>query len=269
MDEKLEQAKKRFNKKIKIGGIVFILACLGFGGFIWMNGGSVHHILSTTSQSLKEGKIPFMDEDQSKKKDKDSAEGGSANGSTADLVTDPNTLEVAGRKFFLFDEDILLPMDSKIWQQYNVPGSESGLYNGIAEFYVQGESPQEWTQKFTIHQIKDPDTDCFIFTDKLVNGIIATEADNASAQGQDFDPKSLSFNYVVKESGNTLMYWGKKGVQDMPDETQFTRVFKVPYSEKVYLVTYTLKESIDELSIDAKTKYMKTLNAIQELKKAS
>ena len=72
---------------------------------------------------------------------------------------------------------------------------------------------------------------------------------------------------MKKDKDNALFYWGKKNIENVPDETQFVRLFSATYSKKMYFVTYTLKMNINDMSVEDITKYMKTLNSIQELKK--
>ena len=181
--------------------------------------------------------------------------------------TNPDILKIHNKFYYLFDEDILLPLDTKSWDEYIIQGDSSGKYDKIIEFYISGENKDNWTQNLTIHKINIEDKDCFSFTDKLVNGLIMNISNQLDALNIDLQEDNLSFNYVTKEANNTLMYWEKKGIANLPDETQFVRVFNSEYSNNMYLVTYTLKTNLNSLPNNDITNSMKVINSIQELKK--
>lgn len=179
----------------------------------------------------------------------------------------PNLLKINNQYFYLFDENILLPTDTSTWNQYDISGASDGSYSKISEFYVEGENPKSWTQKLSIHAVKMDNKDCFIMADKIVNGIIMNISDQLEANDIQLEKDMLSFNYVKKESNDTLLYWERKNILDIQPETQFMRVFLSEYSNNMYLVTYTLKQDFASIKDSDITSYLQTLASIQELKK--
>lgn len=274
MDEKesIEALKKRVNRKTKIALAIFVVASLGLGTYIATSGGSVTNSIFQTEQSKKDGGPAYMEDHSGNAPSAPAKEEGQepvkpSPNTTATMVEHPDTLTLSGRDFLLFDGDVLLPLDTEAWSQYHVPGSENDLYDGIDEFYVKGETPQDWTQKFTVHHVKNPVDDCSVLAEKIVNGLIANIMESMDTGDLSFSPDNISVNYVKKDKDNALFYWGKKNIENVPDETQFVRLFSATYSKKMYFVTYTLKMNINDMSVEDITKYMKTLNSIQELKK--
>lgn len=189
------------------------------------------------------------------------------NNQNSSVNKNPNLLKINGQYFYLFDEDILLPTDTSTWNQYDISGANDGSYSKISEFYVEGENPQSWTQKLSIHAVNMENKDCFIMADKIVNGIIVNISAQLEANDINLEKDMLSFNYVKKDVNNTLLYWERKNILDVQPETQFMRVFLSEYSNKMYLVTYTLKQDFASIKDSDITSYLQTLEAIQELKK--
>ena len=183
------------------------------------------------------------------------------------INNNPNLLKLNGRYFYLFDDDILLPTDTSTWKQYDIDGASDGSYSKISEFYVDGENPQSWTQKLSVHEVKMQDKDCFIMADKIVNGIIVSVSEQLEANDMNLEKDMLSFNYVKKDTNNTLLYWERKNIADIQAETQFMRLFISEYSQKMYLVTYTLKQDFNAMKNSDITSYLQTIESIQELKK--
>jgi hypothetical protein len=261
--EQVSELRKRVDKKTKIAGAILAASLLCFGAYVGTDGGA-KIVNSPLAQNQKErGDMPYMEDEQKQGEQAEVPQKERLD--EASFVENPNLLEIHGRSYFLFDEDILLPLDSGTWEQYDIPPAEDGAYEGISEFYVKGESPSEWTQKFTIHKVRNAGSDCFEFADKLVNGIIATVKENMAANDQSFSPDNIAINYVKKDGSNTLFFWEKKNIPDEPDETQFVRVFTSKYSHQMYLATYTIRKDVSKDDIDEATRYMKTLNSIQEL----
>ena len=178
----------------------------------------------------------------------------------------PNLLKVSGKYYYLFDETILLPLDTMEWSQVDIVSTD-GKYDKISEFYVTGESSSNWTQKFTIHKIKSEDKNCFDFTDKLVNGIIVSVSDQLASSGIELQENNLAFNYLEKQADNTLMYWEIKNIPNNENATQFVRTFISPYSKNMYLVTYTIKVKMSDLNDETIKSNFTILNGIQELKR--
>lgn len=268
MADEIQKEKKRINRKMSIALGIFVIASLSLGSYICLSGeqGGIH--LPLVNQESRTGGMPFMEPPSQKQDTEEKNETAvKQDGKSASRIENPDVIRLSGRDFNLFDSDILLPLDTETWDRYSVPGSDKGLYDGIEEFYVKGESPQNWTQKFTLHHVQAADVDCVGMAEKLVNGLIANSVGTSELDGQQFKPENISVNYVKKDADNALFFWGKKNVDGVPDETQFVRLFKTPYSSKMYLVTYTLKMDIGDFSDDDAAKYMRTLNSIQELKK--
>lgn len=182
------------------------------------------------------------------------------------VASNPNLLHVNGRYFFLYNNNMLLPLSNTEWKEYNVAGGQSGEYADIHEYYLVDEEPGQWTQKFTIHKIKGQDVNCYEFTDKLVNGLIVNLTDQTASTGYELKKENISFNYVKKDPNNTSMYWGHTGIPDTQDETQFVRVFKGEYTGEKFLVTYTLKNSLYSTSNDMIKISLQILESVQELK---
>ena len=125
-----------------------------------------------------------------------------------------------------------------------------------------------WNERMGLYSSWEyPDYMGSVLAEKIVNGLIANIMESMDAGDLSFSPDNISVNYVKKDKDNALFYWGKKNIENVPDETQFVRLFSATYSKKMYFVTYTLKMNINDMSVEDITKYMKTLNSIQELKK--
>ena len=223
-------------------------------------------------ESGREGKKPFMEnhtkELTKEEKDKKEQSISSLSDSIAKpTATDnPNLLYVNDQHFFLFNNNVLLPLNNKEWKEYNVAGGQSGEYADIHEYYLSDEGPGQWTQKFTIHKMKGRDVNCDEFTDKLINGLIVNLTDQAASNGYELKKENIGFNYVKKDPSNTFMYWGHTNIPDTQDETQFVRVFKGEYSGEFFLVTYTLKISLSTTSYDMIKTSLQVLQSVQELK---
>ena len=185
------------------------------------------------------------------------------------VSNNPNFINVNNQQFFLFNNNVLLPLNNKEWKEYNVAGGQGGEYSEIHEYYLVDEEPGNWTQKFTIHKMKGQDVNCDEFTDKLINGLIVNLTDQASANGYELTKENIGFNYVKKDPGNTYMFWGHTNIPDTQDETQFVRVFKGEYSGEFFLVTYTLKISLSTTSYDMIKTSLQVLQSAQELKEKS
>lgn len=263
--EQISALKKRINKKTKIAGAILAASLLLFGLYAGTDGGTKIPNSPLAQNQNDKGNMPYMEDNQASENEEEMPQ--KENIEKATLAENPDTIEIEGQNYFLFDGDILLPLNNETWEQYDIPRAESGSYEGISEFYVKGESPSDWTQKFTIHRIKNVGNDCYEFADKLVNGIITTVKDDMTVNNQVFSPDNIAINYVRKNNENTLFFWKKKDIPDEADETQFVRVFISRYSHQMYLATYTLKTDISKDKIEEVTRYMKTLNSVQELKK--
>lgn len=178
----------------------------------------------------------------------------------------PNLLKIKNQYFYLFDDNILLPVDTATWKQYDISGASDGSYSKISEFYVEGEEPEKWTQKLSIHELNMENKDCFIMADKIVNGIIINISEQLEVNDINLEKDMLSFNYVKKDTNDTLLYWERKNILDIQPETQFMRIFLTEYSNKMYIVTYTLKQDFISIKDSDITAYLQTLESIQELK---
>ena len=178
----------------------------------------------------------------------------------------PNLLKIKNQYFYLFDDNILLPVDTATWKQYDISGASDGSYSKISEFYVEGEEPENWTQKLSIHELNMENKDCFIMADKIVNGIIINISEQLEVNDINLEKDMLSFNYVKKDPNDTLLYWERKNILDIQPETQFMRIFLTEYSSKMYIVTYTLKQDFISIKDSDITAYLQTLESIQELK---
>lgn len=227
---------------------------------------------TTAQESGREERKPFMEnhtkELTKEEKDKKEQSISALSNSIAKPVVsnNPNFLNVNNQQFFLFNNNVLLPLDNKEWKEYNVAGGQGGEYSEIHEYYLVDEEPGNWTQKFTIHKIKGQDINCYEFTDKLINGLIVNLTDQSTSNGYELTKENIRFNYVKKDPGNTYMYWGHTNVPGTQDETQFVRVFKGEYSGEIFLVTYTLKISLSSTSYDMTITSLQTLESVQELK---
>ena len=263
--EQISALRKRINRKTKIAGVILATSLLLFGLYVGTDGGTKISNFPLAQNQRDKGNMPYMEDNQASENKEEMPQEEDIEKAT--LAENPDTIEIEGRNYFLFDGDILLPLNNETWEQYDIPRAESGSYEGISEFYVKGESPSGWTQKFTIHRIKNAGNNCYEFADKLVNGIIATVKDDMTVNDQVFSPDNIAINYVRKNNENTLFFWEKKDIPDIADETQFVRIFISRYSHQMYLATYTLKTDISRDEIEEVTKYMKTLNSVQELKK--
>lgn len=258
-----ENESKRMTQRVKIALAVFSVCSVCLGSYIMFSGGSQpRNPVPTHEQEEKHGGHMNSEQENQPNNSPLSIFGEEK---TPERVEESDSITVEGRSFYLMDGDVLIPLDRAEWSRYDVPGGEE--YDGISEFYISGESPQEWTQKFTVHRMKASSGDCLTIADKVINGLIANIASSMEADGLEFTKDNLSVVYAKKDSDNTLFFWGKKHIKNLPDETQFVRLFKAPYSGKMYFVTYTLKSSIDDFSAADEERNLKMLNGIQELKK--
>ncbi len=177
---------------------------------------------------------------------------------------EPNLIQIRGKYYYLFDGDVLLPLTIDVWKENQIPAK--GDYGATSEFYADGETPRRWSQKFAIHEVKTADEDCFEFVDKIVNGIIITIDDQMVADGKELEPENLLFSFVRKEKDNTVLFWRREKIPSLDDEVQFLRCFRVPYSGKMYLTTFTLKATQDSLADDEIAGYVKVLENVIELR---
>lgn len=177
-----------------------------------------------------------------------------------------NRLRIDDMNFYVFDDSILLPLDDVNWTEYEIGGSSDGRYEKIMEYYLPEESPSNWSQKFTIHRVNVENPDCFDFVDKLVNGVIMSVSEQLHANDIELKVENLSFNYLKKDKENTLMYWELRDIPLTYDETQFVRAFISPISKHMYLVTYTLKSNVNDLSEETIMSSIRVLDTMQELK---
>ena len=229
----------------------------------------------TAQESDREERKPFMEnrtkELTKEEKDKKEQSISALSNSIAKpaVSNNPNFINVNNQQFFLFNNNVLLPLDNQEWKEYNVAGGQGGEYADIHEYYLSDEGPGQWTQKFTIHKMKDRDVNCAEFTDKLINGLIVNLTDQSASNGYELKKENIGFNYVKKDPSNTFMYWGHTNIPDTQDETQFVRVFKGEYSGEFFLVTYTLKISLSTISYDMIKTSLQVLQSVQELKEKS
>lgn len=177
-------------------------------------------------------------------------------------VENPDTVMYRGIEYYLFDGDILTPVNTKEWYQMNITEGE----NKITEFYLSEETPKNWTEKITIHQVTNHDN-CFEISDKLINGIIANIESSVKSQGKELTKDNLLFNFVKKDANDTVFFWHVSNLVDMDDEVQFTRCFIAPYSGKMYLVTYSLKAPITAIDNNHIAMYIQNVNSAMELKR--
>ena len=268
MDKK-DSEDKRIKLRYLVGGILFCF----FLGIIFM-GRNISENGVLPINYKKEAKSVYG-EDDSNNSDKIDVgvkqEIGEIHGifnqsKNGEINKNPNLLKISEKYYYLFDQTILLPLDTVEWNQVDIV-SPDNKYDKISEFYVTGESSSNWTQKFTIHKIRSENKDCFDFTDKLVNGIIVSVSDQLASSGFELKENNLSFNYLEKKANNTLMYWEMKNIPDNEDATQFLRTFISSYSKNIYLVTYTMKTNINNIDDDTIKNNFRILSGIQELKR--
>lgn len=174
----------------------------------------------------------------------------------------PDTVMFRGTEYYLFDGDILTPVNTQEWYQMDIAEGE----NKITEFYLSEETPQNWTEKITIHQVTNYNN-CFELSDKLINGIIANIESNVKTQGKELTKDNLLFNFVKKDANDTVFFWHVSNLDNMDDEVQFTRCFITPYSGKMYLVTYSLKAPISAIDNNHIAMYIQNINSAMELKR--
>ena len=192
-------------------------------------------------------------------------------------VSAPNLLKVRDGYYYLFDENVLLPLSASTWTEYKVSAPEKETVTivgergeekkeerrigAISEFY--NEPRDKWTQKFVVQKIENED-DCQQFVEKLVTGIIVSLDDQMRAEGKELTKDNVQFSFTKQTKDDTSLFWHRKGIPKTDDETQFLRCFKGKISGKMILVTYTMKQ-VDIPDADI-THFVRTLYQIQELK---
>lgn len=253
-----------------VGGAVTLLGLLTAGYFMCGN----HDVSplknpatqeSTTKNTFMEDKTDSMDKvdiEQAKKATEDIAEL-HENLQKAVRNTNPNFINVNGHKYYIFGEDILLPVDSA-WSQYDIPASKDGSYDTISEFYYGDESMDNWTQKLTIHKVKGFDNETSTeFMERLQTGVLVTLSDRMALLGETVSKDNTSFNYAKKTDNECLMYWGVKGL----GEVQFVRVFRSEYTNNLYVATSNFKMDINDVDTEFAGNKLAELKSIQQLKK--
>lgn len=253
MDEK----ESRFRKKYIIAGVLSIILLCGSLAVHFMGRNYEKKEPPKVAQQTDAG--VFVEEER---EDKIKINTEIEEKSELRQISNPHFFKVKNEYYYLFDDDILLPLDGKTWTEFGIVGN--GIYSDISEFYVKDEDEKSWTQKFVIHKLKVEDKNCFNFVEKLINGIIANVDERLELSGTKFSKEMLSFNYVKKDENNTLMFWTIK-IPDQADETQYVRCFIAPYSQNMYIVYYTLKTS--DLAEAENISNIQNINKIQELKK--
>lgn len=181
----------------------------------------------------------------------------------------PDLLRVNGQYFYIFDKDMLLPVATDEWIQYDIPGASNGTYSKISEYYLTDESPAAWTQKFSIHQIQTEDKDCYAMAEKVIHGLLLNLTAQMEEVGLTLSKDNTAFTYVKKDPNDTLFYWEQKNIEGATDQTQFARIFLSEYSKKMYLATFTLKDSASQMTEQELITQLKNLQSAQELKRNS
>lgn len=274
----IDKEQKKVKRKLKFLYTVGAVAVALIGGFVYTANLQGDKAIRVPETEQQEHPQTFMENnmDSNKKETVEENEEAKDNKEVVaipDVVAsteqnqNPNLLKAQGKYFYLFDEDILLPLDTVTWNEYDTLPSEDGKYDKIAVFYVNGEDKDNWTQNVTAHRLNSEDKDCFLFVDKLVNGVIVSVSEQLAAKDRELAPDNLSFNYLSKDPTNTIMYWEMKNIDGTPDSTQFIRVFISPFSNKMYMMTYTLRTNLNSIPNEKIIGSMQMLQSIQELKK--
>jgi len=269
-------------KKAYIGALICSLGLIGTISFLTASDNEIavnvrNQIPFTQNNTQKKSTIPFMEDNSDTAKEIITLEKKEKKEKSLTLLNEsvnkptiaekPNLLFANNQYFYLFDENILMPISNKEWKEYNISGDANNSYSSINEYYLLDESPDKWTQKVTIHKINVADKNCFNFADKLINGLIVNISDQVTSNGHEFKNENIDFNYVRKQSNDTAMYWEHVNIPDTQDEVQFVRIFISEYSHNMYLVTYTLKNSLNATPNDTIINSLKVLDSVQELKR--
>ena len=134
--EQISALKKRINKKTKIAGAILAASLLLFGLYAGTDGGTKIPNSPLAQNQNDKGNMPYMEDNQASENEEEMPQ--KENIEKATLAENPDTIEIEGQNYFLFDGDILLPLNNETWEQYDIPRAESGSYEGISEFYVKG-----------------------------------------------------------------------------------------------------------------------------------
>lgn len=193
-------------------------------------------------------------------------------------VNDPNLLKIRDKYFYLFDDNVILPIAADVWKEYKVtnpadtvlevmakgeerpPEKRVGV---ISEFY--NEPTDKWTQKFVVQKIEGEE-DCKEFVEKLITGIIVSLDDQMRAEGKELAKDNIEFAFTKQEKDDTTLFWYRKGIPKTDDETQFLRCFKGKVTGKMILVTLTMKQV--DMPEPELAHFVQTIGQVQELKEA-
>ena len=262
-----------FNKKVYAGGAVAAGLALLVGWGITNNGSGLSETQKPTTQNEtgaqrngsymedKTGSEDVIDIEQAKKKAEEIAEM-RENIDKPQPNEHPSTIGIQGHNYFIYGDGLLLPIGEE-WNEYVVPAAKDGSYESISEYYLKEESPEIWTQKFSIHKVNNFAESCPEFADRLVNGILVTLSDRMELEDKSLTKDDVSFNFARKEDGDVILYWGMPG----QEEVQFVRVFRSEYSKDLYVATSSYKMDISSADEDFVGNKMAELASIQQLKK--
>ena len=253
-----------------IGGMIALLGLMTAGYSLYENHEPTSQKNPTTQESTaknsfmedKTGSMDTVDIEQAKKATEDIAEL-HENLQKAVRNTKPNFINVGSHRYYIFGEDVLLPVDSS-WVQYDIPASPDGTYDKISEFYFGEENTDNWTQKLTIHKVNGfQDETSTDFMVRLETGILVTLSDRMALLGESVSKDNTSFNYAKRTDDECLMYWGVKGL----GEVQFVRVFRSEYTKDLYVATSNFKMDINDVDTEFAGNKLAELKSIQQLKK--
>lgn len=180
-------------------------------------------------------------------------------------VTQSPTVNIKGHRYYIFGDDILMPLDEN-WTEYDIPAAADGKYARISEYYLRDESPNNWTQKFTIHKVNSEFKESGQeFMERLITGILVTLSDRMEVEGNTLSKDDVSVNYIKKDENDAIVYWGLPGL----GEVQFARVFRSEQTNDLYVVTASYKMDIADISTDFAEQKRAELLSIQQLKRKS
>jgi len=252
-----------------IAGVCIGAALLGSIGYAIYP--TVEKNISTAIQHRTERKSGFM-EDKSGEKPVDIEQRQKAEQDFSNLmenmgnpqkVTTSAKLKLKGHSYYIFGNDVLMPLD-ETWTEYEVPPASDGKYDRISSYYPSGESPDNWTQKFTIHKVnaefKESGQE---FMKRLITGVLVTLSDRMELEGNTLSKDDVSVNYIKNDENDTIVYWGLPGL----GEVQFIRVFRSEQTNDLYVVTASYKMDIGDVTPTFAANKRAELASVQQLKR--
>lgn len=252
-----------------IAGVCIGAALLGSIGYAIYP--TVEKNISTAIQHRTERKSGFM-EDKSGEKPVDIEQRQKAEQDFSNLmenmgnpqkVTTSAKLKLKGHSYYIFGNDVLMPLD-ETWTEYEVPPAPDGKYDRISSYYPSGESPDNWTQKFTIHKVnaefKESGQE---FMKRLITGVLVTLSDRMELEGNTLSKDDVSVNYIKNDENDTIVYWGLPGL----GEVQFIRVFRSEQTNDLYVVTASYKMDIGDVTPTFAANKRAELASVQQLKR--